>query len=185
MPSRLDTQRFSVRNPNGPTVPFACWYDGPYRVRVAGAQHGLVVDLERAADSRARCCCGPASNCQRPLPSTPTKTSPPRRSGNCGTCVASGERAVRIEVVHPIVPLGARRLVVVAQPEVQREPLADAPVVLDVRAEVEVLRGDVLPVLNQGVVLRPGAEQQRRDGCCRPCCWRCWDWAPASSPGKS
>src|SRR5687768_9262664 len=29
MPSIDDTHRFSVRNPNGPTVPFACWYDGP------------------------------------------------------------------------------------------------------------------------------------------------------------
>ena len=29
MPSIDVTQRFSVRNPNGPTVPCAPWFDGP------------------------------------------------------------------------------------------------------------------------------------------------------------
>jgi hypothetical protein len=33
------------------------------------------------------------ANCRRLLPSTPTNTSPPRRSGNPGTTPASGERA--------------------------------------------------------------------------------------------
>src|SRR5207247_9139720 len=68
----------------------------------------------------------------------------------------------RIEPTEAVVPVGARRIEVVADAEVQGEFARQAPIVLQVEGVVEALRGDVLPVLIE-VAAGTRAEKKGRE----------------------
>ena len=151
----------------------------PEDVAVAGAHHGLLVQLVRGAETRRDVVGVPVVL----IPAAPVDADEHDAAleiGERGHLLRERRRRIRIEVVHPVVSLRARHVDVVAQAEVERQPRVDPPVVLRVEGPVEAVGRDVLPVLDQHVVRLAEAEEQRREADSPPCCWRCWDSAPAS-----
>ena len=63
-----------------------------------------------------------------------------------------------IEPIEAVIALRARRVVIVAQAEIQGQLPVHSPVVLDVTSVIQALRGDILPRLIE-ISARPGAQQ--------------------------
>src|SRR5207249_3051471 len=71
-------------------------------------------------------------------------------------------RGSRVEVVHPVVALGARCIEIVAYTEVQGQLPGDTPIILQVQRRVKALRSSVFEALDQRSAAA-GPEQQAGD----------------------